>query len=124
MSDKYKIITMSEESIGLGTVTTTFQVPLCKTCEGVYKSHKTKRLFLRIAAIILGIIAGNIITPLFIDDGEVVPFVSIAVGIVTGMIAARVYKVKQYPFLMDSLQQLHFKNKDYQLLFEQANPKN
>jgi len=121
MSDKYTVETITEESIGVGTVTTTFQVPLCKACKEVYKSHKTKRLLIRIAAIISGFIIGNIIAPLFTDDGGIVFIVSIVVGVISGMIAARIYKVRNYPFLMDSTQQLQFKNKEYQQLFEQAN---
>ena len=55
MSDKYVMMNITEESIGVGTVTTTYQVPLCKSCEEVYGKHKTKRIFIRIAAIVLGL---------------------------------------------------------------------
>ncbi len=46
MSDKYVMMNITEESIGVGTVTTTYQVPLCKSCEEVYGKHKTKRIFI------------------------------------------------------------------------------
>ncbi len=37
MSDNYIMKNITEESIGMGTVTTTFQVPLCRSCEETYK---------------------------------------------------------------------------------------
>ncbi len=121
MSDNYTIKTITEESIGVGTVTTTFQVPLCKACEEAYKSHKTIRLLIRIATIILGFIIGNIIAPIFTDGDEGGFIIGIVAGVIAGMIAAHIYKIRNYPFRMDSIQQLHFKNKEYQQLFEQAN---
>lgn len=121
MSDIYTLKTIIEESIGVGTVTTTYQVPLCQGCEEAYKSHKRKRLLLRIALTILGYLIGNVFAPLFSDDGGMVFIMSIITGVVTGIIAAYIYKVKYYPFRIDSLQKLKFKNPEYQQLFEEAN---
>ncbi|MFA7252197.1 MAG: hypothetical protein WC056_08625 [Bacteroidales bacterium] len=123
MSDTYTMKTISEESIGMGTVTTTYQVPLCRSCEETYRKHKTKRIYVRIAAIVLGLLIVQSIASLFVKDSGNAFFIGIAGAIILSMIAARIYKVKYYPFRVDSSQHLHFNNKEYQQLFEQANPR-
>ncbi len=123
MSDTYTIRTITEESIGMGTVTTTYKVPLCRSCEETYKKHKTKRIYVRIAAIVLGLLIVQFIASLFVKESGNAFFIGIAGAIILSMIAARVYKVKYYPFLVDGSQRLHFKNKEYQQLFDQANPR-
>ena len=122
MSDNYVMKNITEESIGMGTVTTTFQVPLCRSCEETYKKHKTKRIYVRIAAIVLGLFIVKYIASLFVEGSGSAFLIGIAGGIIAGMVAARIYKIKYYPFRLDSIQHLHFKNKEYQQLFDQANP--
>ena len=112
----------SEESIGVGTVTTTYQVPLCKSCEEAYGKHKTKRIFIRIAAIVLSLLIVQSIASFFVEDNANAFFIGIAGGVIAGLVVGRIYKVKCYPFWLDSSQHLHFKNKEYQQLFDQANP--
>ena len=121
MSDKYKIKTITEESYGVGIVTTIFQVNLCQACEKAYKSHKRRRLLIRIATIISGYVIGSMIAVLFTHDGGGNFLIGIGTGLIASMIVVYIYKVRYYPFRMDSLQRLHFKNSDYQKLYEQAN---
>ncbi len=62
------------------------------------------------------------IASLFVEGSGSAFLIGIAGGIIAGMVAARIYKIKYYPFRLDSIQHLHFKNKEYQQLFDQANP--
>ncbi len=75
-------------------------------------------IVLRVVIIFLGFVVGIG----FEDRGNDTGFIwSLLGGIILAQIAATMYKAKNYPVQIDSSGKISFKNKEYQILFDNAN---
>jgi len=111
------------KEFGLGTIqqtTYTLDVPVCKSCAKKMDKVNIMGITIRVIIIFLGFSIGLGV----MDSNETAGIISIIGSIIGSHIIVTLYKKKNFPVQIDQSGNVSFTNKDYQILFVDANPKN
>jgi len=111
------------KEFGIGTIqqtTYTLDVPVCKSCAKKMDKVNITGIVIRVVMIFLGFSFGLGV----MDSNETAGIISIIGSIIVSHIIVTLYKKKNYLVQIDQFGNVSFTNKDYHILFVDANPKN